>query len=231
MGKPKRLVHNAEVAGIAVHYARQPVARYGTRGKPRRPRCTPEFRGKLVACMEEFANVCPLGKPEIFVTAGMYVDRKNARPGDTHVAGEAVDVDAFWWGDGIRPLITGNALTDAGRYLGTEALLRMHFGVVIDYWCNASHRDHWHIDDGGGVGFSRRSKSEVAFVQAACLYVHGQDPGKLDRTWGPKTAAAVARVMEPGWTVTNKQGWQEFLRRTFRAGWNVCEDPWAGRND
>ncbi len=234
MSKPKTLVRNPEVAGIAIHYARQPVAKYGTIGHPRKPRCTPEFREKLTACLVELSNVCPHGKPAVLVTAGMYVDRKNARPGDTHVAGRAVDIDALHWDmddmDRPQPLITKNAPDDALRYLATEAVLRMHFGCVIDYWCNRAHRDHWHVDDGGRVGFSPGSKSEAVFAQAACLYIHRVNPGELDRAWGPKTRRAISTSLglEEQIKRTDTDWWVPFLRATAIKGWGLAEDPWAG---
>lgn len=222
MSRPAGLISVSHLAGAAIHYARQPVASYGTRGKPRRNSMLPAFRDKLEACLEDLWRCCPLGSASVFVSAGAYVDK----PGQ-HGRGNAIDLDALWWPRG-ESLITNQYKTDAMRYLGTEALLRMHFGTVIDGFCNRAHADHWHIDAGGPVGFSPGSKSEVAFVQAACLHVHGVDPGPLDREWGPLTRSAVAWVLKLD--MVSRDGaawWVPFLRATFLVGWGCAENPWA----
>ena len=233
MPKPKDLERHSHISGVPIHYARAPVAPYGSQGEPRRPRCVPSFYKKLQAWMDYYAKVCPLGRPTILVTAGMYVDKPGA-----HGLGRAIDIDSLWFlmHKGLpAPIITKSAPKDSGRYLATEAVLRMFFGTVINYWTNRSHRDHWHIDDVGRygeVGFMPDSSSEVAFVQASCLYVHGQDigPTGLDKEWGPKTRAAVSRVlgvdMRGKWSLrTDKHLWLQFLRETFTRGWKLAEDP------
>ena len=235
MPKPQTLVRCPTLAQVPVHYSRPPVAPYGERGKARRPRCTPEFKAKLEACLEELRRVCPLGRPEVLVTAGMFIDRPDPNGTDRHAQGTAVDIDSLWWGEPALPLVTKRAPYDAGRYLGVEAVLRMHFGCVLGHWYNRPHEDHWHVDDHEAVGFRASSKARVAFVQASCLYVHGLDigPAGLDKIYGRDTRAAVAQVIhaEVGgtdWSLERDPGeWLAFLRATFLQGWGCAEDPWA----
>jgi len=226
MPKPKGLERHSHISGVPIHYARAPVASYGSMGEPRRPRCIPSFYKKLQEWMDDFALRCPLGRPKVLVTAGMYVDKRGA-----HGLGRAIDIDSLWWkmfeGE-PPPVITCNAKQDAGRYLGTEAHIRMFFGTCINYWTNRAHRDHWHIDDVGRygeVGFMPDSSSEVVFAQAACLFVHGTNPGPLDRKWGPKTRAGIGEVVSGD--IRDKETWLEFLRLTFLRGWHCAENPWA----
>ena len=225
MSRPAGLVSVSHLAGAEIRYARQPVADYGTRGRPRNNSMLPGFRDQLEAAREDLWARCPLGEASVIVSAGAWVDKSGE-----HGRGRAIDIDAIWWPTG-KPLITRDAQIDSGRYLGTSALLRLYFGTVIGWWCNAAHRDHWHLDDHDGVGFRPGSPSEVAFVQASCLYVHGISPGPIDRLWGPRTRAAVDEVLGGDWQVgadlAEPLCWREFLRETFRRGWACAEDPWG----
>jgi len=227
MPRPPGLIKVSHLAGAAIHYARAPVADYGTRGKARRVSLMPQMADQLHKCCELLWRVCPYGPAEVVVTAGGYVNK----PG-MHGKGLAFDLDAIWWSmddfDRPQPIITNAAPHDTGRYLGTEAVLRMFFGGVLDYWTNRAHHDHWHIDL-RDVGFRRGSKSAVGFVQAACLHVHGAAPGPLDRLWGPQTRGAVEVVLGDDADLSRMDDWVEFLRLTFERGWKCCEAvDWEG---
>lgn len=226
MARPAGLVRISDLAGAEIRYARTRRHRYGTPGKAHPNSVMPEMAEQLQKCFAELWRVCPYGPAEGVVSAGGWVDK----PG-MHGRGLALDVDAIWWKlddfDRPQPMITNNAPHDAGRYLAVSAVLRMFFGTVIGYWCNRAHRDHFHVAL-RPVGFSPASKSEVAFVQAACLHVHGSNPGPVDRLCGPRTRAAVAQVVDiAGGDLRDRQGWDAFLRETFLAGWKCAENPWA----
>jgi hypothetical protein len=185
---------------------------------------------RLQSCFDELWAVCPNGQAETVTTAGGYVNK----PG-SHGRGEAIDIDAAWWimddFDRPQPLITKNHEGDIMRYLGTDAVLRMHFGGVLGYYSNRAHADHWHID-ARPVGFTRyKNSSCLGFVQAACKHVHKVDPGPIDKRWGPRTRAAIQVVMAGDWAVSadlrEPLCWREFLRLTFLKGWECAENPWG----
>src|ERR1700686_1717904 len=169
----------SSLAGVPVNYAREPVAPYGTRGRPHTFNCTPGFLLKLEVCFDELFRVSPLGQAEIITSAGTLVDK----PG-FHGLGRAFDLDALFWPG--RDFITLRFPTDEKFYLGVEAVLRKHFGTVLNYLYNADHHGHLHADDGTEVGFVRSSKSRVLFVQAALTHVLGVPVG-IDGAYGPET--------------------------------------------
>ncbi len=195
-----------ELGGVSVHYARPPIAPYGSRGKPYNFHVTPEFEEKLVACFEELWEACPFGRAEVVTSAGAYVDK----PG-YHGQGRAVDIDAIFWVQ--HDFVTLNYNADGVLYLGIEAVVRKHFGTVLNYLYNASHRDHLHVDDGTEVDFHTSSRSRVLFLQAALTHVF-ELPVMIDGIYGNQTAGAVAealrRVGSTG-NIENRQTWKKLL--------------------
>lgn len=175
------LVSFNEIAGVPIYYDRAPVAEYGSKGKgPRVVRLDSQFKKKLEACLYELWDAFPQGKASHFVTAGFYVEK--AGP---HASGRAVDIDGLWW-DGHPPIVAKNAPNDLRRYLGIEAVIRKHFGVVLDYWYNAKHRDHWHIDDTNNILPFTFKRSHTVFIQACLQYLgHYVD---IDGCFGVKTS-------------------------------------------
>ena len=217
------LIRCPTLATVPVHYARLPVAPYGTRGKPRSPRCTPEFKALVEACVQHLGRVHPLGLPELLVTAGMYVSGKQGPHGDGH----AIDIDALWW-TGATPLVALHAPQDARWYLATEAVLRQHFGVVLNHHYNRPHRDHWHCDDRRAVGWAHRrgNKALTVWAQGCLVYVLGQDVGNsgdwgdgLDRVYGRRTRAAVKRVMGDARALEDAAGFVAFCDQVVGAAW------------
>ena len=197
--------------GVPVNYAREPVAPYGTRGRPHTFNCTSGFLQKVEACFEELFRVSPLGRAEIITSAGTLVDK----PG-FHGLGRAFDLDALFWSE--RDFITLRFSTDQKFYLGVEAVLRKHFGTVLNYLYNSDHHDHLHVDDGTEVGFVRSSTSRVFFVQAALTHVLGVPVG-IDGAYGPETGGglrtAFVRLGLSG-DITTRDVWLEFLTRITR---------------
>lgn len=78
-----------EAAGAATHYARTPVAPYGTRAKPHRFYLDQGFAQKLKSCLEELWSAFPCGRAEVVVSAGGWVDKVGM-----HSKGRAFDLDA-----------------------------------------------------------------------------------------------------------------------------------------
>jgi hypothetical protein len=195
------------VGGVPTHYARSPVADYGTIGEARTFHSTLAFHQALDACFQELWQVSPHGRALAVVSAGAHV----AKAGK-HGLGRAFDIDSIHWHGKI--LVTREYPSNKKYYLGVEAVLRKHFGVVLDYHYNAAHRDHFHIDDGATVGFSK-AKSTTLFMQAACQEVFGKTfKGGIDGGFGSGTQGALDEVCEDlgiATPLTDLANWNSFL--------------------
>jgi hypothetical protein len=178
-----------QLAGVPVHYDRLPPQfPYGSRGKAMNFHSTPAFQQKLEACFQELWQVCPLGKAEVIASAGAFV----AKPG-FHGLGRAFDLDCIFWKD--KGFITLHFPMDRRFYLGVDAVLRKHFGTVLNFHFDNAHRDHFHIDDGTSIGFFPGHKSRVAFLQMALTFLF-ETPVVIDRDIGPQTNGATREVLE-----------------------------------
>lgn len=204
-----------DVAGVPVHYDRGSPAEYGTRGRPAVFRTTPAFHNRLTRCFTEVWEV--FGRAEVITSAGAWVPR----PGK-HGQGRAFDLDAVFWAGG-RELVTlrdGWQARDRQLYLGVEALLRRHFGIVLDYNYNAAHRDHFHLDDGAPIQFRTGSRSTVLFVQAALVELWDARLD-VDGLWGPLTGGAVKRALAAAGvagTLSQRATWLRWLSEVARRG-------------
>jgi hypothetical protein len=172
------------LGGVPTHYARPPIAPYGTRGLPRSFHSSRALHETLEAAFRELWELFPEGRAEVIVTAGAHVDR----PG-THGRGAAFDLDALFWKD--RAFITREFSAAPAFYLGIEAVLRRHWGTVLGYLFDAAHADHLHVELGRPVGLARQLRSDTVFVQGVCRHVFGLTLA-LDGRWGPQTAGALA---------------------------------------
>lgn len=189
------------IDGVSIHYARQPVAPYGTTGKgPRKVRLESGFLGILRACLTELWARNPWGKAEILVSGGCYVEKAGR-----HGEGRAIDIDALWWPGG-KHLVTRDAISYPIHYLAVEAILRKHIGMVLDFWYNQAHEDHFHCDDGTLVGFRPHSRSQTVFIQAALKHVYGQQI-ETDGVMGNETKNAMIKAGV--YTVLTQ--WRSFL--------------------
>lgn len=189
-----KLVTFNNIEGVPIHYARAPVASYGTKGKgPRNVRLDQPFLEKLTACLSELWSLCPWGKPEVLVSGGCYVMK--AGP---HGLGRGIDIDAIWW-VGQPALITKNAPTDAVRYVAVWAILNKYFGNVLGYWYNGAHEDHFHVDDMRGPGYRPASLAQLVFLQAALTKVYGFDTNGIDGIAGDATKEALKKVDLTDW--------------------------------
>lgn len=201
------------LSGIPVNYDRFPPPNdYGTRGASYRFYATPSFENKLDKCFEELWGLCPDGRAELITSAGAFTDKPSF-----HGQGRAFDLDGIFWSN--RTFITfkdGYQRGDRKFYFGIEAVLRKHFGTVLDYLYNADHRDHFHIDDGSTVGFRGSSTSVVSFLQASLVYVLDISVGAsgIDGDYGSNTKAAVRQALSRlGITgdIGNVNVWLQFL--------------------
>lgn len=197
------LVEFDYIAGAAVHYARYPVAHYGTIGVgPRKVRLNKEFKDKLEICLKDLWKVCEKKfgcTPLILVTSGCYVEKAGR-----HAQGTAIDIDSIWWASG-KNIITRDAEKDPGYYLGAEAVLRKHFDLVLNHWYNRAHKDHWHVDNKILRG-DEMTRSKSLFLQAALVYIFGKSSIDIDGCVGPKTLKVLKGI---GYSIDTQ--WDKFL--------------------
>ena len=207
------------IDGVPVHYDRfAPPFGYGSKGRPHRFYCTPDFEAKLDAAFGELFDICPLGKAEVITSAGAYVDK----PG-MHSLGRSFDLDGiFWRGKSFVTLVDGGP-GDRRFYQSVEAVLRRHFGTILNYDYNAAHRDHLHMDDGSPVGFDAYSRSRVLFLQGALKCIFKKNIS-ITGTYGPTTRQETENALEelniPG-SISSSATWRRFLLETARKGFNV----------
>jgi hypothetical protein len=172
-----------KLAGVPVHYDRLPPQfPYGSRGKAMNFHSTQSFQQKLEACFKELWAVCPLGKAEVITSAGAYV----AKPG-AHGQGRGFDIDGIFWKD--KAFITLQYPQDRRFYTAVEAVLRKHFGNVLNYEYDGAHKDHFHIDDLTAPSFRITSKARVLFLQMALTYFFNR-PVEIDGRIGRETNSA-----------------------------------------
>lgn len=178
------------IGGVPLRYVRMRPAI-----APYYGRSTSEFEDKLDAFSHDLAKASPAtyGRLIWFATAGIYVNKPKY-----HGLGRAFDLDIVRWSAAAcRPIAGHHASRYRSvrrRYIGVDAFARRWFKFVLDGWYGAAHRDHLHLDDGGGaLVFNRRYRSDVVFVQVACNEMMN---GALvvDGIYGPKTTAAFARL-------------------------------------
>lgn len=186
MGNPQG-AKIARAGGADLSYAREPVAPYGTRGKVRPFWCDPDFVPIVDEAFSDLWRLCPLGKAEVVASAGFFV----AKAGE-HATGRAMDVDAVFWPG--RDFVTLNFATDAPAYFAVEAVLRRHFGVVLDFAYNAAHHDHFHVDCSVPVGF-RTANSIAGFVKASAKRVLGAQINEKP-IWDADADTAAAAIKE-----------------------------------
>ena len=178
-----------ELAGVPVHYDRfsEPDFTYGTRGKPLKFYCEDAFERKLHICFKELWKVCPLGKAEVITSAGTFVDK----PGG-HGLGRGIDIDGIFWAD--KSFVTLNYPQDRRFYLAVEAILRKHFGTVLNFEFNSAHKDHFHVDDLTEPGFFPRQRSKVLYLQMALTYI-SEMPVVIDGLIGTETNGALRTLL------------------------------------
>ena len=202
----------SSILNVPLHYAREPIAPYGTRGRQMVFFGTQSLHDKLEMFVRDLMDVCPFGRPEVMVTAGTFVDKPNSQ----HKLGHAFDLDAIFWLD--HTFIANNYLSDKAFYLAIESLLRKHFGTVLQYVYDRRHEDHLHVDVGTKPDFKTSWKSYTYFAQTSMNELFGEALEE-DGMWGRLTAAAVKRVFTNlgiNTPITTMANWQSYL--------TVCAD-------
>lgn len=194
--------------GVPVHYDRRNNQDYGTEGAPATFFVTADFEAKLDRCFEQLWELTPFGRARIITSAGAYVNK----PG-FHGMGRALDLDGIFWPDKtFVTLFDGFQGDNRPLYLAVEAVLRMHFGQVLNYNFNAAHRDHFHIDD-VAPGFRRTSRTVAFFVQNSLTFVLGRRVS-IDGVFGPETDTALAGALNDmgiSGSITSLNVWRQFL--------------------
>ncbi len=132
---------------------------------------------------------------EAVFTAGAYVCKhltwsRNLR--SPHAKGYAIDFDGVMFATGgtvfNRDWEEESVILDR-----IQAVLRMHFGIVLDWRYNRAHEDHFHCDLSRPVGGAQRSLD--VYVQAALNRVHGEEL-EVDGIVGPMTRDALKRFQQ-----------------------------------
>jgi hypothetical protein len=188
-----------------------------------RARSTSAFEEKLDNFSREVASVAPqwYGDLRYFATAGAYVNKPKY-----HGLGRAFDLDMVCWRHATCGPILGHHVSQRRvirrRYIGVDALARRWFKYVLDGWYNAAHRDHLHLDDGGGaLVFNTAYRSDTVFIQAAANVMISAGL-VIDGIYGPKTHDAFAvmknRLGIPHRASVDATVYRKFLwRLAFRA--------------
>lgn len=205
-----------KLGGVSLFYDRRSASDLG-KGAPVTLTMTQGIEDQLDRCFNELWNICPNGKPNKIFTAGAWTNK----PG-MHGAGRAFDLDGFEWSN--RKFIVledGRKNGDRKFYFGIEAVLRKHFGIVLDYLYNSDHYDHFHIDDGVSIDFDTSARSKVLFLQGALVFVFGLSVGStgIDGRWGDNTKNALNQALSRlGITgsIFNRNVWLDFLTQTAK---------------
>src|SRR5206468_11823507 len=139
--------------------------------------CLDPFETELDDCFQELWHICPLGQAEVIASGGAWVEK----PG-FHGQGRAFDLDGIVWaGKGFVTLHDGFQGGDQVFYYAVEAIVRRHFGTVLDYNYDIDHRDHLHLDDGTAIGFQPGSSSRVKFLQGALTHVYRSEERRVGK--------------------------------------------------
>ena len=207
----------SKLANVTTYYDRRFAGDYGE-GIPTTFRAEQYIENMLDQFFFELWQVCPLGQAEKIFSAGAYV------PGNSgmHGRARAFDLDGIEWSNRkFMTLTDGPHNGDRKFYFGVEAILRKHFGLVLDYLYNRPHWDHFHIDDSASINFSTSTRSKVLFLQGALVNVFGLSVGSsgIDGQWGPNTRNALNQALSTlgiSGNITNVNVWKEFLTGTAK---------------
>lgn len=201
------------ISGIQLHYARETQHPYGSRGRSLTFTIDRSFKRKLTACFDEMFEACPLGKPEIITCAGIY-HPNHTNTGSQHREGKAFDFDAAFWHN--HTLITKKFHHNKDLYLGIECFLRIHFGIVLNYFYNQKHEDHWHFDDSVVVDFRTSYRSSTLHLQLLLTHIY-DTPVVIDGLWGPQTDRAIKAILNRlglSGRITTITTYKAFLRKS-----------------
>lgn len=201
------------IGGVPLRYVRSSphLHRYYARS-------TSDFERRLDNFSRNLASIAPksYGKLQYFGTAGAYVNKPKF-----HGLGRAFDLDIVRWRHVTCGPILGHHTYRyrivQRRYIGVDAIARRWFKYVLDGWYNAAHRDHIHLDDGGGaLVFNVNYRSDTVFIQAAANVMLGTNLA-VDGIYGPKTRVAFNKMKNrlgiPHRVSTDAAAYRRFLWR------------------
>ncbi len=180
------------IGGVPLRYLRteRPLTQYYARS-------TAEFEDKLDAFSQDLAEAAPRSYgPLLYIaTAGAYVNKPKY-----HGLGRAFDLDLVRWEHKRCSPLRGDHeyrwRATRRRYIAVDALARRRFKYVLDGWYNGAHRDHMHLDDGGGaLVFNAGYRSDTVFVQASANVMINAGL-VVDGLYGPKTRRAFATMKD-----------------------------------
>lgn len=199
------------LAGKTLLYDRSAAGHYGVTGIAFKPTINPEFAALCETCFQEVVKKLDQKaglKIKSILSGGV---SRSGMGSSFHHKNRAFDLDAFLFEDGSNWVATSFPQRPQ-LYLGIEAVLRRTFGTVLSYDYNRAHEDHFHFDNGTGVGFKQAAKSHVIFVQNVIALVYGSRIGR-DGLWGGETDGALKALRErlgvgPISTASN---WKSFL--------------------
>jgi len=207
-----------QINGIPLHYARTTQHPYGSIGKQQDFLVEEDFHRELEKCFGELFLHCPLGEPKVLTCAGIFVNKSGQ-----HGHAKAFDLDAIFWED--YSLIAKNFTQDAILYLGLESFYRKYFGVVLNHFYNASHEDHWHLDNSFSLSFDKQSRSKTLYVQLVLKHIYDKHV-LVDGIWGPQTAQSVDdtfRLLGIDGSITIQRHWFKFLDLTGKVAFRLFE--------
>jgi peptidoglycan hydrolase-like protein with peptidoglycan-binding domain len=174
-----------QLAGVPVHYDREPLAVYGSDGVTHTFTCQPALKTALNALVTDLIAKSPaaFGALRLILSAGAFVNK----PGQ-HGQGLAFDLDGLrWMNTGFTAM---EQPTKTALYLGVQALCLKQFGQVLDFNYNVDHHDHLHIDLGRPIGFDSTKKSITLFIQSALNTLFGLHLS-VDGGFGAQSEAAL----------------------------------------
>ncbi len=178
--------------GIPLLYDRSSAAHYGVGGVPFRPMVNSVFAQQCDAC---FSELIPRLAQDAGLTVTFILSGGVSRAGQGasyHHKNRAFDFDGLLFQDGSN-WVANTFPARPQLYLGLEAILRKHFGTVLSFDYNRAHEDHFHFDNGTGIGFKTAAKTHVIFLQNVIALVFGIAIGR-DGVWGPETQGALGSL-------------------------------------
>jgi hypothetical protein len=149
------------VSGVSLYYVRDGKFRTTVRS-------TYHFEDKCDRFIQDVKNFTPhYGVLREVWTAGAYVNKDGF-----HGEGRAFDLDGLVFDRAqVMPYQghhNNSNRTVRRRYTAVNACAHREFRYVLHGWYNFAHRDHIHVDDGGGARLLRKnSRSDVTFIQSA----------------------------------------------------------------
>jgi hypothetical protein len=216
----------SKLGDVPVYYDRRFSGDYG-HGTLLTFRAEQYFEDQLDQFFFELWNICPFGQAEKIFSAGAYV------PGNSGMHGQAraFDLDGIEWSNRkFMTLEDGRRNGDRKFYFGVEAILRKHFGLVLDYCYNQPHWCHFHIDDSASINFSASARSKVLFLQGALINVFGLSVGSsgIDGQWGPNIKNALDQALSKlgiNGSISNVNVWKQFLTGTAKEAFGANITP------